>query len=53
MLQGDAVAGKIGAIRYFECSGVRNEGLREVLECAARIALMRKDRKLQKTCAVT
>jgi Rho family, other len=52
MLQGDAVARKIGAIRYFECSGVKNEGLREVLEYVARIALMQKSRKAQKTCAV-
>lgn len=42
LTQGSAVAQKIGAYRYLECSARNNDGVREVFEHATRAALARK-----------
>jgi len=42
--EGTAVAQKIGAIKYLECSAKTQEGVREVFEHATRAALMVKDK---------
>ena len=42
--EGMAVASKIGAVRYLECSAKTGEGVREVFEHATRAALIQKPR---------
>ena len=46
--QGDAVAKKIGAVKYLECSAKTNEGVREVFEHATRAALTTRTIKKKK-----
>ncbi|KAL2912506.1 GTP-binding protein Rho1 [Polyrhizophydium stewartii] len=46
--QGQAVAQKIGAFKFLECSARLNDGVREVFEHATRAALMRKMPKARK-----
>jgi Ras family protein A len=48
--EGQAVAQKIGAIKYLECSAKTQEGVREVFEHATRAALMVKDKERKKKC---
>jgi hypothetical protein len=36
---------KIGALQYRECSGLTGRGVREVFECAARLAMSGRERK--------
>jgi Ras family protein A len=43
--EGRAMAKKINAFAYFECSAKRNEGVREVFETATRAALQEKKKK--------
>ena len=50
--EGSAVAQKIGAVRYLECSAKTQEGVREVFEHATRAALMVKDREKKKKCII-
>lgn len=50
--EGQAVAQKIGAIKYLECSAKTQEGVREVFEHATRAALMVKDKERKKKCVV-
>ena len=45
LLQGMAVAQKIGAARYLECSAKTGEGVREVFEHATRAALLSKGKQ--------
>ncbi len=45
---GQAVADKIGAIKYLECSAKTGEGVREVFEQATRAALSGKEKKQSK-----
>jgi small GTP-binding protein len=45
---GEAVAQKIGAMKYLECSAKTQEGVREVFEHATRAALMAKDQTHRK-----
>jgi GTPase SAR1 family protein len=42
LIKGAAVAQKIGAYRYLECSARNNDGVREVFEHATRAALAKK-----------
>lgn len=35
-----AIASKIGAEHYLECFAKTNEGVREVFQCATRVALL-------------
>jgi len=49
--EGQAVAQKIGATRYLECSAKTNEGVREVFEHATRAALTNK-RVKNKKCTI-
>ncbi|KAG7193421.1 GTP-binding protein Rho1 [Scheffersomyces spartinae] len=54
---GQAVAQKIGAVNYFECSAKTNQGVREVFEAATRASLMgkskqRKEGKSSKKCTI-
>jgi len=48
MYQGEAVARKIGAAKYLECSAKMNDGVREVFEHATRAALLRRTGKKNK-----
>ncbi|PVU86956.1 hypothetical protein BB560_005979 [Smittium megazygosporum] len=43
--EGMAVAQKIGAFQYLECSAKENDGVREVFEAATRAALQTKQKK--------
>lgn len=43
--EGRAMAEKIGAFGYLECSAKSNEGVREVFETATRAALQTKKKK--------
>jgi len=43
--EGEAVANKIGAYKYLECSAKFNRGVKEVFEYATRAALLAKRRK--------
>ncbi|VVT58881.1 uncharacterized protein SAPINGB_P006431 [Magnusiomyces paraingens] len=47
--EGQAVAQKIGALKYLECSAKTQEGVREVFEHATRAALMVKDKERKPT----
>jgi len=49
--EGEAVARKIGATKYLECSAKMNDGVREVFEHATRAALLRRTGKTKK-CTV-
>jgi len=48
--EGQAMASKIGAYGYMECSARTKEGVREVFELATRAALQTKKRKKNKGC---
>lgn len=50
--EGSAVAQKIGAIKYLECSARTQEGVREVFEHATRAALMVNNPSKKKKCIV-
>jgi Ras family protein A len=44
---------KIGAVRYIECSAIKQQGLREVFECAVRAALQSvKKQKKRRVCMI-
>ena len=47
--EGLAVAQKIGAYKYLECSAKKNDGVKDVFEHATRAALMAKTKK-KKAC---
>uniref|UniRef100_A0A1I8IEG4 Rho-related GTP-binding protein RhoC n=1 Tax=Macrostomum lignano TaxID=282301 RepID=A0A1I8IEG4_9PLAT len=47
---GKAMAERIGAFAYLECSAKTKEGVREVFECATRAALQRKKRRTRRGC---
>lgn len=50
---GQAVADKIKALKYMECSAKLNQGVREVFEAATRAALQTKEKKeKKKKCVV-
>jgi len=49
--EGAAVAQKIGAVRYLECSAKMNYGVREVFEYATRAALLQ-GKKKKKGCVI-
>ena len=48
--EGRAMAEKINAFAYLECSAKSKEGVREVFETATRAALQVKPRKRKKCC---
>jgi Ras homolog gene family, member A len=50
--EGEAVAQKIGALKYLECSARTQQGVREVFENATRAALMVADKPKKKKCIV-
>lgn len=54
--EGQAVAQKIGALKYLECSAKNQDGVQEVFEHATRAALMVKDSKRKngkkKSCTI-
>lgn len=50
--EGAAVAQKIGAVKYLECSAKRGEGVREVFEHATRAALLNNRMKRSKKCVI-
>ena len=50
--EGMAVAQKIGAVRYLECSAKTGEGVREVFEHATRAALVQRSRTKRKGCKI-
>lgn len=52
--EGQAVAQKIGAIKYLECSAKTQEGVREVFESATRAALQtaKENRDKKRKCVV-
>jgi len=50
--EGQAMADKIGAYGYMECSARTKEGVREVFELATRAALQTKKRKKKAGCEV-
>jgi len=50
--EGLAVAQKIGATKYLECSAKTNEGVREVFEVATRAALVAGKRKKPNKCSI-
>lgn len=52
VVQGMAVAQKIGAKHYLECSAKTGEGVREVFQYATRAALLSKVSKKKKGCLV-
>lgn len=47
--EGQAVAQKIGALKYLECSAKTQEGVKEVFEHATRAALMVKEKERKKS----
>jgi len=49
--EGMAVASKIGAYKYLECSAKLNDGVKEVFEYATRAALLAKSKK-KKACLI-
>jgi Ras family protein A len=51
LFQGVAVAQKIGAYKYLECSAKTQEGVKEVFEHATRAALLAKSKK-KKACVI-
>jgi GTPase SAR1 family protein len=46
-MQGQAVAQKIGAVKYLECSARNNDGVKEVFLAATRAALSKKPGKAE------
>jgi hypothetical protein len=50
--QGAAVAQKIGAYKYLECSARNNDGVKEVFEHATRAALAKKVPAAKKKCSI-
>jgi len=50
--EGQAVAAKIGAVKYLECSAKSKTGVNEVFEHATRAALMSKKNKKKKKCLI-
>lgn len=51
--EGQAVAQKIGALKYLECSAKTGEGVKEVFEHATRAALMVKEKeRKKKVCTI-
>ncbi|KAK9457600.1 small GTPase superfamily [Dipodascopsis uninucleata] len=50
--EGQAVADKIGAIKYLECSARTQEGVHEVFEHATRAALMEKVKSKKPRCLI-
>lgn len=53
LLQGMAVAQKVGAKQYLECSAKTGEGVREVFQYATRAALLSRPKgKDRKHCLV-
>ena len=50
--EGRAMAEKINAIAYLECSAKSKEGVREVFESAARAALMVRRQYKKRVCEV-
>jgi len=50
--EGLAVASKIGARHYLECSARTGEGVREVFQYATRAALLRPSKKKKHSCIV-
>ncbi|CDO52411.1 hypothetical protein DV451_002308 [Geotrichum candidum] len=50
--EGQAVAQKIGALKYLECSAKTGEGVKEVFEHATRAALMVKEKERKKKSCV-
>ena len=51
-LEGQAVAERIGAHSFYECSALTKEGVEEVFEHAARAALIRVKPKKPKICVI-
>ena len=49
---GRAMAERIGAVCYLECSAKDNDGVREVLEAATRAALKGKKKRKRRTCKI-
>lgn len=45
VLQAEAMAERIGAAKYMECSALTGQGVQEVLEHAAQLASSKWDRK--------
>ena len=52
MQEGLAVAEKIGATAYLECSARNNEGVREVFEAAAKAALITRKKRRRFRCRI-
>jgi GTPase SAR1 family protein len=50
--EGAAMADKIGAYGYMECSARTKDGVRDVFELATKAALQTKKRKKKSTCDV-
>ncbi len=50
--QGLEVARRIGALRYLECSAMRNRGVNEAFTEAARVALSVKKEREDSKCGI-
>ena len=50
--EGSAMANKIGAYAYMECSAKCNDGVRDVFETATRAALQSKKKKPKIRCRI-
>jgi len=50
--EGQAVADKIGAIKYLECSARTQEGVHEVFEHATRAALLERTKTKRPKCVI-